>query len=94
MTFGGKLKRLRGGRAVSQRALALALKIDAAYLSRLETGESKYTPSVGMIQRIVKALKLSRAEADELFVLAKKLPPDVERKLLSKPELFEKVRRA
>lgn len=94
MTFGDKLKRLRGGRAVSQRALALALNVDAAYLSRVESSAAAYTPNVETIQRIAKALKLTRDEADELYVLANKLPPDVEGKLLSKPGLFEKVRRA
>jgi transcriptional regulator with XRE-family HTH domain len=94
MTFGNKLKRLRGGRAVSQRALALALNVDAAYLSRVESSAAKYTPNVETIQRIAKALKLSRDEADELYVLANKLPPDIERKLLSRPQLFQEVRRA
>jgi transcriptional regulator with XRE-family HTH domain len=94
MTFGNKLKRLRGGRAVSQKELAFALNVDAAYLSRVESSAAKYTPNVETIQRITKALKLSRDEADELYVLANKLPPDVENKLLSRPQLFEKVRRA
>lgn len=94
MTFGLKLKMLRGGRAVSQRALAETLKIDTAYLSRIETGAAVYTPNVETIQNISKALKLSRSEADELYVLANKLPPDIAEKLLSRPELFQRIRKA
>lgn len=94
MTFGLKLKMLRGGRAVSQRSLADVLQVDTAYLSRIETDSSTYTPNVETIQKISQALDLSCSEADELYVLAHKLPPDISEKLLSRPQLFERIRRA
>jgi len=93
MTFGRKLKSLRGVRVISQRDLAAALDMDTGYLSRIETDATGSLPSAVTIQRIVAALDLSRAEADELFVLANKLPPDVEIKLITKPRLLDKVRR-
>lgn len=80
-------------RGASQRGLAALLKMDAAYLSRIENNAPNHTPSAESIQRIIKALRLTQAEADALFTLASRLPPDIESKLLSKPQLFEKVRR-
>ena len=93
MTFGHKLKSLRGVRVVSQKELAARLDMDTAYLSRIESDAPNHTPSATSIQRIVTALQLTRSEADELYVLAWKLPPDVETKLISKPRLLDKVRR-
>lgn len=81
-------------RGASQRALAALLKTDAAYLSRVEHDAPRHTPSIDTIQRIVKALRLTRAEADELYTLANHLPPDIESKLIAKPQLFERIRRA
>lgn len=94
MTFGSKLKELRGLRGATQRGLAALLNMDAAYLSRIENDIPNHLPSTETIQKIIKALKLSRAESDALFTLAKRLPPDVESKLLSRPQLYERVRRA
>lgn len=93
MTFGYKLKELRMARGASQRGLAALLKMDAAYLSRIENDVPNHMPSAETIQRIIKALRLTQTEGDMLFTLASRLPPDIESKLLSKPQLFEKVRR-
>lgn len=78
---------------VSQKALAEILEMDNAYLSRVEGDANGCLPSVPTIQRIVKALDLNQSESDELYLLANKLPPDVEIKLITKPHLLNKVRR-
>jgi transcriptional regulator with XRE-family HTH domain len=93
MTFGHKLKSFRGSRVVSQKELAALLQMDTAYLSRMESDTPNHLPGIITISRISKALKLNTQEADELYVLAKKLPPDVEQKLLAKPSLLDKVRK-
>lgn len=81
-------------RGASQRGLAASLKMDTAFLSRIENDVLNYPPSVETIQRVIKALRLTQVESDTLFTLANRLPPDVENKLLSKPQLFERIRRA
>jgi transcriptional regulator with XRE-family HTH domain len=93
MTFGYKLKSLRGARVVSQGALAEALEVDQAYLSRVENDMNGCLPSIPTIQKIVKALNLSQSESDELYLLANKLPPDVETMLITKPHLLNKLRK-
>jgi transcriptional regulator with XRE-family HTH domain len=94
LTFGHALRCLRGGKSITQRALATMTGMDAAMLSRLETGEARYLPNVETIQRFIDALQLDQAHADTLFTLAGRLPPDVEKQLLSKPHLFKRIRNA
>jgi transcriptional regulator with XRE-family HTH domain len=49
-----KLKRLRESRGLSQYALAKKAKISRVYVNKLEEGRSD--PTVGMLQRLAKAL--------------------------------------
>lgn len=93
-TFGAKLRRIREDRRMSQRELGELLEIDLAYLSRIENDAPNHTPGPTTIERMSKALKLGRSEADELFALAGKVPPDVLSKMLAKPALFERIRKA
>ena len=93
-SFGFKLRSLRGSRAITQRELSARKGIDTGLLSRMETGEARYLPNVETIQRLIRALDLSQSEADSLYVLARRIPPDVEDKILAKPELFARIRKA
>lgn len=94
LTFGRALRDLRRGYRVTQRTLAALAGIDTAILSRLETGEARYPPNVETIQKLIAAMELDQAHADTLFTLAGRLPPDVEKKLLSTPKLFKRIRSA
>lgn len=94
MTFGRKLKALRVSGGLAQRELAALLQMDAAYLSRIENDAPNHMPGPTTIERMSKALKLERSEADELFALAGKIPPDVLSKMLARPALFERIRKA
>jgi transcriptional regulator with XRE-family HTH domain len=49
-----KLKRLRKARGLSQYALAKKAKISRVYVNKLE--EARSDPTVGMLQRLAKAL--------------------------------------
>jgi XRE family transcriptional regulator, regulator of sulfur utilization len=49
-----KLKRLRKARGLSQYALAKQAQISRVYVNKLEEGRSD--PTVGMLQRLAKAL--------------------------------------
>jgi transcriptional regulator with XRE-family HTH domain len=52
--IGMKLKRLRKARGLSQYALAKKAKISRVYVNKLE--EARSDPTVGMLQRLAKAL--------------------------------------
>lgn len=93
MDFGTKLKHFRMEAHLSQRELAAAVGMDTAYLSRIETGSLGYAPTVDTINKFITALELPRAKADELFLAAGRIPPDVESALLAAPNLLPKVRR-
>ena len=55
-----KLKRIRERRGLSQEQLAAAAGISRTYLARLEA--AKHDPTLRMIERLAKALKVKPAE--------------------------------
>lgn len=83
MTFGEKLRALRLQRKLNQRKLADVVGIDFTYLSKIETGKMP-PPSQETIKRLAGALG---ADADELLLLADKVPEDVKDVITESPEL-------
>lgn len=73
MTFGARLRELRKGKGISQRDLADSVGVDFTYLSKLEN-ERLPAPSATVIAALAEALD---ADADELAVLAGKIPADL-----------------
>lgn len=73
MDFGKRLRELRLARGLNQRKLAGRVGIDFTYLSKIETGKMP-PPSQDTIKKLAGALD---ADADELLVLADKVPDDV-----------------
>ena len=69
--FGSLLKRLRKDRKVTQRDLAERINVDFSYISKMENGKLENTPSIRIIEMIAKELE---TDADELILLAKKIP--------------------
>jgi transcriptional regulator with XRE-family HTH domain len=67
--FGEKIRALRRQRGVSQRQMAEALGVSAAYLSALEHGR-RGRPSWPMVQKIIGFFNVIWDEADELELLA------------------------
>lgn len=67
--YGVFLRKLREKRGLSLRELAQLANIDHAYVYRLETGE-KEAPSDEAMNKLVRALKVSKREADMLRYLA------------------------
>ncbi len=55
-----RLKTLRRARGISQEALATKAKITREYVNKLEAG--RYDPTISVVQRLAKALKVSVAE--------------------------------
>jgi transcriptional regulator with XRE-family HTH domain len=73
MTFGARLRQLRRAQHVNQRTLAARAGIDFTYLSKVETGAMP-PPSADTIVKLARALG---ADADELLLLAGKVPQDL-----------------
>ena len=67
--FGEKLRTLRSERGVSQKDMAAAIGVSAAYLSALEHGR-RGRPSWPMVQKIIGFFNVIWDEADELELLA------------------------
>lgn len=67
--FGRRLRHLRGLRGVTQKQMASAIGVSAAYLSALEHGR-RGVPSWSMIQKIIGYFNVIWDEADELESLA------------------------
>lgn len=55
-----RLKKIRQAKGMSQGALAKRARISREYLNRLEKG--RYDPTVGVLQRLAKALGVSVTE--------------------------------
>lgn len=67
--FGKRLRELREERGVSQKEMAEALRVSAAYLSALEHGR-RGQPTWDMLQRIITYFNIIWDEAEELQHLA------------------------
>ena len=73
MKFGQRLRELRKAKSMTQRELADKVGINFTYLSKLETGVWPH-PGEQVILALARALD---ADPDELFSLARKIPPDI-----------------
>jgi transcriptional regulator with XRE-family HTH domain len=67
--FGAKLRALRAERGVSQKQMAAALGVSAAYLSALEHGQ-RGAPGWALVQKIIGYFNIIWDDAEELERLA------------------------
>jgi len=74
--FGEALRELRRRRGVSQKQMAAALNVSAAYLSALEHGK-RGAPSFDFLQRVAGYFNVIWDEAEELFRIANVSAPRV-----------------
>ena len=88
-TFGQRLRELRKAKKLGQRGLADAVGINFTYLSKIENERLDFAqfPSEDLIRRLAKALD---ADADELLILAKKVPDDIKKRVIERPDAFRK----
>jgi transcriptional regulator with XRE-family HTH domain len=89
MNFGEKLRDLRKASGYSQRELAELLDVSFTYLSKLENNRMDRPPSEELIRKMAKELN---ANADELLVLADRVPTDISGLILGRPESIELLR--
>lgn len=90
-TLGRRLRELRGARRITQRDLAALVKVDFTYISKLENDRTERPPSEVLIRSLAKHL---HGSADELLLLAQRIPSDVEESILRKPDHIELLRSA
>ena len=74
--FGRRVRELRSVKGVSQKDMAAALGVSAAWLSALENGR-RGRPTWGFIQRIIAYFNVIWDEADELLDLARLSHPRI-----------------
>jgi transcriptional regulator with XRE-family HTH domain len=67
--FGAKLRALRAERGISQKEMAAALGVSAAYLSALEHGR-RGVPNWGLVQKIIGYFNVIWDDAEEIEQLA------------------------
>lgn len=82
MSFGDRIRQLRKEHDLTLRELAEAVEIDFTYLSKIENNRGS-APAEATIRRLAKVLA---TDADELILLADKLPTAFEQDLLARPE--------
>lgn len=86
-TFGARLRDLRKSRNLTQRDLAAQIRLSLNYLDKLER-DYNGPPSAAVLLDLARAL---RADADELFALSGKIPPQIENGLIASPLLVQLV---
>jgi transcriptional regulator with XRE-family HTH domain len=89
MTFGERVRELRKGKNLTLRELAAKLKVNFTYLSKIENQKLSFGeyPSEDLIRKLAKVLE---AEEDELLLLAQKIPEDIRKRVIERPDAFRK----
>ena len=89
MQFGEKVRELRQAKNLTQRDLADKVKVNFTYISKIENGKLDFGdyPSDELIRKLAKALG---ANADELLLLAEKIPEQIKKRVMQRPDAFRK----
>lgn len=89
-TIGQQIRDLRKSRNLTQRELAEQVGLNFTYLSRIENDrlDADQTPREETLQKIADALN---ADADELLLLARRIPDSYRNRILAKPGMFRRI---
>jgi transcriptional regulator with XRE-family HTH domain len=92
MNFGERVRQLRKARNLTLRDLAAKVKVNFTYISKIENQKLSFGeyPSEDLICKLATVLK---ADEDELLLLAEKIPTDIKRRLIERPDAFRKLAR-
>lgn len=90
MTFGERIRELRKAKNLGQRAIADTVGVSFTYISKVENGKLDFGdyPSEELIRKLAEALGV---EADELLLLAKKIPEEIKSRVLERPDAFRRI---
>jgi len=87
MRFGKRLQTLRKAKGFTLRDLAAKVGVGFTYICKVENGKMAFAdyPSDDLIVKLAAALD---ADADELLIMAKKIPPQIRKRVLERPDAF------
>jgi transcriptional regulator with XRE-family HTH domain len=90
MTFAERVRTARKAKNLDLRTLAAKVGVHFTYLSKVENGKLDFgdAPGEGLILKLAEALD---ADADELLLLAQKIPERIRRRVLERPEAFRRL---
>jgi transcriptional regulator with XRE-family HTH domain len=90
MTFGERVRELRKAKNLTLRDLAAKVKVSFTYLSKIENHKLDFGdyPGESLIRKLAKVLE---ADEDELLLLAEKIPDDIRRRVVQRPDAFRKI---
>jgi transcriptional regulator with XRE-family HTH domain len=88
--FGGRVRELRQAKRLTLRDVAAKVGINFTYLSKIENGRLDFSdyPSEKLIRKLAKALG---GDTDELLLLAEKVPDRIRRRVIERPDAFQKI---
>lgn len=89
MRFGERIRELRKAKNLGQRGLGDLVGVSFTYISKIENEKLDFGdyPSEELIGKLASALN---TEADELLLLAKKVPEQIKKRVMERPDAFRK----
>ena len=92
MPFGERVRELRRAKNLTLRSLAAKLKVNFTYLSKIENHKLDFGdyPGEGLIRKLAKVL---HADVDELLLLAEKIPDEIRKRVIQRPDAFRMLAR-
>jgi transcriptional regulator with XRE-family HTH domain len=89
MRFGPRIRELRKAKNLSLRALAEAVGVSFTYISKIENEKLDFGdyPGEDLIAKLATALDV---EADELLILAEKIPEGIKKRVIERPDAFRR----
>jgi transcriptional regulator with XRE-family HTH domain len=90
MTFGERMRELRQVKNLTLRDLAKKVRVTFTYLSKIQNQKLSFGeyPSDDLIVKLARVLD---ADADELLLLAEKIPEAIRKRVLERPDVFRKM---
>lgn len=79
VTFGQTIKKMRKGKCITQLEMANKIGVDFTYISKIENDKTKFPPAEKTIRKIAKVLETN---AEELILLARKVPQNLRETLV------------
>lgn len=87
--FGERIRELRKAKNLGQRGLGELVGVSFTYISKIENEKLDFGdyPSEELIHKLASVLG---ADADELLLLAQKVPEQIKKRVMERPDAFRK----